>query len=174
MLYSPVVYFAKTSIFLLFLQIFSIERGMRIAIWGGIVFTTLNFVVTIPLVTYYMIPLVDDGQTWADLVAKGPTGYFSWSGVVQGLRYTSLPIDLYIFLLPLPVLARLNLSMDKKLGLMAIFGTALMGVAASAVAVWYRSLVMRTTDSDVTWSQSIVMICKSVTEARQFSHTAHR
>ena len=48
--------------------------------------------------------------------------------------------DIIIFILPLPAVANLTLPPKKKFGLSVIFLSGPLAIAASAIAVYYRSL----------------------------------
>ena len=98
---------------------------MRVAIFTGIAITVINYVLSIAVLSYYSTPHI--GQTWDDVVVAAvlhPNIFaFKW-GVGQGAVGTA--IDIYIFILPLPTIAGLNLSRKKRIQLMAIFFTALL------------------------------------------------
>lgn len=98
---------------------------MHVAIIIGIVINVLLYGISIPVLTYYSTPHV--GKTWDDVVVStimNPKIFaFKW-GVGQASIGSAL--DIYIFILPLPVIARLNLSTKKRLQLMAVFFTAIL------------------------------------------------
>lgn len=118
----PTVFFAKCSIFLLLLQIFTIHEPMKIAIWIGIAFTTLLYWAGLPLSSYFNAPHV--GETWQELLYNGRPHRLTYWAVVQGA--CSVVLDIYIFTLPLPLLAQLQMPRKRRLQLFAIFSTALM------------------------------------------------
>lgn len=118
---SFAIFFSKTSIFLLFHQIFEVKTPMRIAITAGITFCGLLYFVTIPMSALLSAPHV--GETWASVLTSGrPQKNLLW-GVVQAAL--SILLDLFIFILPIPVILRLHLSTQKKVQLIAVFTTAL-------------------------------------------------
>lgn len=121
-LLSPTIFFAKCSIFLLFLQIFTIHQPMRIAIWTGIVFTFLLYWANLPLASYFNAPHV--GETWEVMLFNGrPHLLIDWA-IIQGA--CSVMLDVYIFILPIPLLTQLQMPQKRRLQLLAIFSTALM------------------------------------------------
>ncbi|KAI1087033.1 hypothetical protein F5B19DRAFT_500444 [Rostrohypoxylon terebratum] len=147
-LVGPVLYFSKSAIFLMFRQVFSVHKHMRIYIYIGLIATFLIYFPSIPLSAIFTAPRV--GQSWEDLLATGSPRKLIYWGVVQGSL--SIVLDIYIFILPLPILVKLNLSPKKRFQLVAIFAAALLGVAASAVALYFRVQEFYTTDS--TWIQA--------------------
>ncbi|KAK4236589.1 hypothetical protein C8A03DRAFT_16781 [Achaetomium macrosporum] len=154
-LLGPVIFFAKSAIFLLYLQIFvtGVHHKLRIAIYAGLVLTFLAYWAGVPLEAYFAAPHA--GQPWEILLMNGmPERLITW-GAVQGSL--SVFLDVYIFILPLPPLAKLRLSTRKRVGLLAVFATALMGVIASVIALVFR-IRLRTTH-DITWVQSCLFIC---------------
>lgn len=125
---------SKVTIMLLYLELFAVQRRMRIATYVGIAFTIGLYITFIPCSAYFEAPHI--GQTWSDLVTNGqPNHAVPWS-IAIGVG--SVLIDIYIFILPIPVLLRLHMSTSKRIQLVALFGTALFGVAASIVGLAYR------------------------------------
>lgn len=122
MLVGPASYFAKSSIFLLYLQFFSVKKSMRIAVYIGLIATFLIYFVTIPLSICYIAP--HGGQTWADLLTSEEPAKLLYYGITLGSLAVAL--DIYIFILPLPTLAALNMSLKMRVQVMAVFSTALM------------------------------------------------
>ncbi|KAL6897096.1 hypothetical protein GGI43DRAFT_107489 [Trichoderma evansii] len=153
MLVGPIAFFAKSAILLLYLQIFIAHTDMRIAVYAGIVFTGLVYWVTIPLEIAINAP--HPGDTWADLLVNGQVQKLLPWGVVQGSL--AVVIDLYIFILPQPVLWRLNMSLKKRVAVCAVFFTALMGVIASIIGLVYRAALLSTTD--IIYTQNKCFIC---------------
>ncbi|KAM0525736.1 hypothetical protein ACHAPE_000447 [Trichoderma viride] len=153
MLVGPIAFFAKSAILLLYLQIFIAHTDMRIAVYVGIVFTGLVYWVTIPLEIAINAP--HPGDTWADLLINGQVQKLLPWGVVQGSL--AVVIDLYIFILPLPVLWRLNMSLRKRIAVCAVFFTALMGVIASVIGLIFRAQLLST--EDIIYTQNKCFIC---------------
>ncbi|KAI0423476.1 hypothetical protein F5Y09DRAFT_241116 [Xylaria sp. FL1042] len=138
--FSP--FFSKTATLILFRQIFATSRAMDIAIWVGVIVCFATSASGLVIESYYAAPHI--GDTWDNLAAKtisGPLPSMYWS-VVQGAIGTVL--DVYIFILPLTVLIRLNLSMTKKIQIIAIFFVGVLGVAASIASLVYRVKTIQT------------------------------
>ncbi|KAL6892880.1 hypothetical protein HDV57DRAFT_483248 [Trichoderma longibrachiatum] len=153
MLLGPVIFFGKTAIWLLYLQIFSAHRAVRIIVYVGIVVTALTYWTSVPIELAYGCPR--PGSTWTDLLTNGMPGHIFYFVPVQGAL--AVIIDIWIFVLPLPILWRLNMSRRRRIALCAVFFTALLGVIASVVAL--RARVKLFGEMDLTWLESQLFIC---------------
>jgi hypothetical protein len=125
-----VQFFPRAAIFLLYRQLFQVRSGaVTAAIWIGLFATFAANVPNIPIAFIFIGPHY--GQTWKDALIRitgsenndGPDSIF---GPVQGAL--SVALDIYAFILPLPIIARLNLASRKKKQLIALFSVALLYV----------------------------------------------
>lgn len=121
-LFSPAFFFSKAAILLLYRQLFVIQPGRRIAINIGLIITLLLYLSNIPLAAVYAAPRA--GQSWASLLQSLQVNShpFAIAGTVQSAVGTLL--DIYIFVLPLPILWNLNMALRRRLQLIATFSTA--------------------------------------------------
>lgn len=94
---------------------------MRITIRFGITFALLLPLISIAAAAAFATP--SKGAPWSS-VFSGDRIYkeLIWSVISAAL---SIVLDLLIFILPIPVILRLNLSTGKKVQLLAVFTTAL-------------------------------------------------
>lgn len=114
--------FSKASILLLFLTIFDIQPAMRLAIRIGFAAIICVYLPALPLAAYYNTP--NPGQSWDDvMLSMKPADGIYW-GIVQSAL--AILLDLYIFILPLPATARLQISRSKRHQLVLVFSTAFM------------------------------------------------
>ncbi|RWA11964.1 hypothetical protein EKO27_g3138 [Xylaria grammica] len=155
-LWSPVYFFAKAAILLLYRRLFAIQKSTHIAINFGILITFLVYFSNIPLASVYLAPRV--GKSWDSLLItlQSNTVGFSIGGIVQTSIGTL--IDLYIFILPIPILFHLNMSAKRRMQLAAVFSTALLGVAGSVVSLVFKVKLLQS--ADVGWITSIVNIAR--------------
>jgi hypothetical protein len=123
-LLGPVIFFAKSSIFLLCRQIFTIQKPMKYAIRFGLLFTFLLYWPGVGLESYFAAPHI--GETWEDLLVNHRPEKLIYWGIVQGTL--SVVLDIYIFILPLPLLSKLQLPRKKRWQLLIIFSTAMLYV----------------------------------------------
>lgn len=102
---------------------------MRIAIWIGIAVSFLMYGLTLAIMSYFGTPHV--GHTWDELVVEsvGTTIFPLYWGLGQGSVNTIL--DIYIFVLPLPIIYRLNLSRTRKAQIFGVFIIAVLYVLGS-------------------------------------------
>ncbi|GIJ89099.1 hypothetical protein Asppvi_008028 [Aspergillus pseudoviridinutans] len=97
---------------------------MKYAIRFGLLFTFVLYWPGVGLESYFAAPHI--GETWEDLlVNKRPERLIYW-GIVQGSL--SVVLDIYIFILPLPLLSKLQLPRKKRWQLLIIFSTAMINV----------------------------------------------
>ncbi|KAK8043459.1 hypothetical protein PG993_005889 [Apiospora rasikravindrae] len=132
----------------MFLQVFSVQRHTRDLIYTGLVATFLIYFPSIPLSAIFTAPRV--GHSWDELVTNGSPQKLVYWGIVQGSLATVL--DIYILILPLPILSKLQLPLRKRLQLAAVFATAILGVLSSIVALYFRVEELHT--ADLTWNQA--------------------
>lgn len=112
----------KVSILLLYLQLFAVQRPVRLAIYLALFFTVGLYITFIPCDAYFEAPHI--GESWDDLVLNGrPNKAVPWSLAIGA---GSILIDLYIFILPIPILLKLHTSTSKRMQILLLFGTALL------------------------------------------------
>lgn len=121
-------FFAKSSIFLLFKQIFTIQKSMRIAIWVGLAFNFLIYFAGIAVATYYETPHA--GEVWVDTLDGRTLIPLPWWQAQSAL---CIVLDIYIFILPLPALLKLQLPTRNHIALIAVFSIALLYVRCNTV-----------------------------------------
>lgn len=121
----PGLFCAKASLLLLFLQIFNTKgqgNKMMILVWTGMAANFLIYFPSIPILSYYGAP--SPGQSWENLtLSLKPTKSLVW-GIVQSALVIIL--DLYLFIIPLPVTLQLHMPWTRRLKLAAVFSTAFM------------------------------------------------
>ncbi|KAI1413209.1 hypothetical protein F5Y13DRAFT_189572 [Hypoxylon sp. FL1857] len=150
-----VISLCKAAVLLMYLQLFSVSRRMRIAVWIGLVFDFLIYIPSIPIAAIYEAPR--PGHSWDEMIVinqQYQQGVLVPYGITTGA--TSVLLDFYIFILPLPIIMKLNLSLSKKIQVALVFMTALCGVAASVTALVYRIRLLNLTDTS--WEQACFYI----------------
>ena len=121
-LYSLTMFFAKLALFLLYYRIFSLDRRTKIGVYFGISIVCLFYLATFIVQLVFCIPRHHESWTSTTYVKRCSRG--EGLGDVHGVF--GLASDIYIFILPLPVLYRLKMSLKKKIGVTAVFLTGLM------------------------------------------------
>lgn len=111
--------FSKASILLLLFRLFAPTRWFRHMIYLGIAWATLISLVSIIVASVLCVPR--HGEGFADLtVAERCVHETTWA-VVQGA--SDVVLDFFIIYLPIPMLWKLNMGLQRKIGVMAIFLT---------------------------------------------------
>lgn len=121
-LYSLTMFFAKMALFLLYYRLFALHRWTKIAIYSGMSITSCFYLATFIVQLVLCIPRRHENWTSMTYLERCSRG--EGLGDVHGVF--GLVSDLYIFVLPLPVLYRLQMSLQKKIGVTAAFLTGLM------------------------------------------------
>ncbi|KAF2009350.1 hypothetical protein BU24DRAFT_473473 [Aaosphaeria arxii CBS 175.79] len=135
-----------------YMKIFSSVKAMKTGSIFGIIMAFFAYVPASLVLSYYNAPHV--GQSWDELVVNGMTHKGIPGGITIGAA--SVLVDIYIFILPLPTLARLHLPLAKRVQVISLFATAFIGVAASVVCLVYRIKLLWL--SDATWQAGVVAI----------------
>ncbi|KAI1767771.1 hypothetical protein GGR53DRAFT_480593 [Hypoxylon sp. FL1150] len=149
---------SKLATLLLYLQIFTVSRGMRISIYIGMAAVTALYVTSIITGTYFVAPHA--GETWDSVIAKTAGGHFfsQYWGVASAS--TALVIDLFLFILPLPILWKLNLSNQRKLQISGVFSVGLLAVVAGIISLVFRvfSINGSLLGKDVSYTAAVISI----------------
>ena len=116
------MFFAKAALFLLYYRLFALDHWTKISIYFGIGITSCFYLATLIAQLVFCIPRPHESWTSMTCVERCSRG--EGLGDVHGVF--GLVSDLYIFILPLPVLYRLQMSLKKKIGVIATFLTGLM------------------------------------------------
>ena len=121
--FAVCLFFTKLSIFLLYLRLFKVSKTMR---W------LLHFGIFSCLAVYFASGFAQGflcvrrpWETWleslqSDRCTKDSVPWY----YVQGIF--GLVSDIYIFILPIPIVWHLNMRMRKRLGVLGIFALGIM------------------------------------------------
>jgi hypothetical protein len=113
--------FAKASIFLLFQQIFTIQKKMRYAIWFGQAFNFALYAAGVAVAIVYETPRT--GEKWSAILDGRTLIPLQWWQAQSALI---VALDVYIFILPLPSLWKLKIPIRRRASVLAVFSLALM------------------------------------------------
>ena len=122
MFMGPTNVLAKSSLLLLYYRVFAPKKWVPYSIFGAIIFAigtqmSLNIIDSI-----YCTP--DIGNPWDIRTSLKCAGHARSYTVVQGVA--NVVLDLFILCLPIPIVWRLQLQLQKKLGIIAVFMTGLL------------------------------------------------
>lgn len=116
------MFFTKLALFLLYYRLFATNSRAKIAISLGILVNCLFYVAS--CIALIILCLPRRNESWLSTSYAARCDPASKLGNVQGIY--GVISDLYIFILPLPVLWHLQMPLRRKLGITAIFFTGLM------------------------------------------------
>lgn len=114
--------FSKASILFLLLQIFGVNEKMRYAIYAGFVAIVADYGPNLILGPWYSTPHA--GEAWTVQFTNGRAQHLVTVGLEQAVL--AVIVDLYIFILPFPMVSSLKLGSQKRFQLCFVFGTAFM------------------------------------------------
>ena len=117
--YGLAILFVKLSVLLLLYQIFAVNKTMRYLIHFGVVFQALFYLAVTGVYSATEVICVTGANITAYLCTH------QWPlAIAQGVINTVT--DLYVLVLPLAMVMRLQLSPKRKVGIIAIFMTGLL------------------------------------------------
>ena len=120
--YGPAVFFAKLSLFLLYLRLFEPDWWTKSLIYFGIISILAFYTAT--TVTFGVLCIPRSGETWAESSFSTRCGKSIVMTYIQGIF--NVVSDFYLFVLPIPVVWQLQMPLRKKIGVSAIFMTGLL------------------------------------------------
>ena len=129
MVYGPVIFFAKLSLFLLYLRLFLPNQWTRILIYFGILATLLLYTAT--TVAFGVLCIPRPGESWVESGFSPRCRSSFVLTYIQGIF--NVVSDLYLLILPIPVVWQLQMPSKKKIGVCAIFMTGILYVVLTSV-----------------------------------------
>ena len=120
--YLPSIFFAKLAIFLLFLQLFSPNQRTRYLIYCGIAFTGMFYLACALVEIIACTP--SKGQSWLEASSSSRCANDRVLGYI--ISIVNLASDLYLLVLPLPVVWQLQFTQRKKVAVTAVFATGIL------------------------------------------------
>ncbi|KAI1127996.1 hypothetical protein F5Y10DRAFT_292354 [Nemania abortiva] len=148
-LLGPTQFVVKTAILTLYFQLFSVKRATRWGIIGAIVFAGLIYLPHPFFVIGFTAPRI--GQSWLEPSMNGNANKLQYYAPIHGVG--SIVLDIWILILPLPALSKLQVSFKRKLRLFAIFITGLLGVISSIVSAYWRFKLIFDKPGDASWNE---------------------
>ncbi|KAF2234031.1 hypothetical protein EV356DRAFT_502646 [Viridothelium virens] len=139
--YLPLSAFTKLSCLLFYRRIFVPSGLMTGIIWSGVFFITVIYTVLLTMSVLNCQPI---RKRWNPSVHGVclPDGTLAYSsGAFNVLS------DIFVLLLPLPAVWRLNMSVSKRAKILAVFGLGLIVVVMSITRLAKTPLAFKSTDS---------------------------
>lgn len=120
MMYGPIAFCAKLSLFLLYYRLFAVHRWMKNLIYLGIGSTAMVY--SAGTIVYGCLCIPHRGQSWIEAVLS-PRCHKQFIMVSYIGSPFNLLSDLYLLLLPLPAIWQLHAPLRKRTGIACIFLT---------------------------------------------------
>jgi hypothetical protein len=141
--FGPTIFFAKLSLFFLYLRLFKPSTWMRHLVFMGIALCAVVYAGT--TIAFGVLCVRRPGESWRQVSTSDrclrQTGSLNY---VQGIF--GLVSDIYIYILPFPLVMKLHMPLARKIAVLAIFATGLLYVSTSSVgpslAVWLTETVL--------------------------------
>jgi hypothetical protein len=150
-------WFAKAPVVWLYIRLFGVRLWVRLVCWFILIGTALAYLIAISYNAAYCYPDSRD----VDLAFVVDCTHMS-SIVGTSLGGIAVATDTLIFLVPLPIVLRLNLSIQKKIGLALVFFTGSLAIVASAVALSYKVGSLSGTSTDVATAVILTIVELSI------------
>ncbi|MCJ1356769.1 MAG: hypothetical protein MMC33_006765 [Icmadophila ericetorum] len=126
-------YFAKAPILIMYVRIFGVKTWLRNICYGLLV---ADFLFAAGPAVYLTVVCQPNRQVldvaWLDRCIDNGLAIGVWNGSVAVFT------DLVIFILPLPVIAKLHLARSRKISLAMVFMVGFLGLTASSVTLYFR------------------------------------
>ena len=118
----PTMFFIKVSFFIMYLDVFHLMRWLRISAYIGSIVTALFYGVMTVCMFIFATPAPH--QTWVEHTTTENQELTLDLSPIQS--YGGLAIDLYILILPILGVTRLQMSPRRKAGVILVFLSAIM------------------------------------------------
>lgn len=125
LVYPVVIYFVKLSILLLYLRIFGVNQFVRFSCYFCIAFFTLFYIAYVGVQAAFLKDCVNQAA-----LEKGVCSNLYALTIFQSAF--NVASDIFVFLIPIPRIAKLQVRIGQKFGLLVIF---LAGFVACGVSV---------------------------------------
>ncbi|OTB01132.1 hypothetical protein M426DRAFT_323781 [Hypoxylon sp. CI-4A] len=143
--YDVAIASTKLSILMLYYRIFASDKFRILAI------TTSTAVLMWAIAMEIVLGLgCRPVQGWWDPTVAATATCVHKVAFTYSTNITNLIMDVWIFLMPLPIILSLQASMEKKLGLCFLFSA---GLATCAISAARLSVVVSVGSDDITWAE---------------------
>jgi hypothetical protein len=122
-LYPLSTWCAKMAIFVLYIRLFGRVKWITWSCWFGIVFSTVLYWTAIVLLSFYNFP--HKGDHWDLLLGMKIQNDQNTFVVWLVVGSFNLFLDVFLLVLPMPIVMGLRMSLQKRIGLAAVFLTGI-------------------------------------------------
>ena len=116
--YYIAAFSVKLALFLLYLRLFKVDRTTRWLIYTGVLCCSAAYAACI--LTYTIECAASSRTVGAGSCRTPPRPLLLFNGIF------GLVSDIYLLVLPIPIVWRIQMPLRKRLGVLAIFGTGIL------------------------------------------------
>ncbi|KAJ5745666.1 hypothetical protein N7520_010848 [Penicillium odoratum] len=149
--------FAKSSFFLIYLEMFHKIPWQRYANYIGLSITWAFYTTALVATLYFTRPA--PGETWQETITSAR--YAKMKPWIIPIAATNLVLDVYILVLPIIPILGLSLTSKMKLGVLSIFATGFFACVASSLSIYFK-LVLDWHYTDYSYYTTPVLIMSLV------------
>ncbi|GAP82405.1 putative integral membrane protein [Rosellinia necatrix] len=139
----------KCTLLLLYMRIFSPNPRARVMIWAGLIFIVTFYTISVIVSLATCLPRASDGgwlsQSRGSRCEKEDELFAEVQGIVGAIT------DIYVFIIPMTLLAKLRLSRKRKIGVYGIFFTGFLACVVSIINAVFRFIVFGS--GDALWNE---------------------
>ncbi|KAI0380417.1 hypothetical protein F5Y04DRAFT_97913 [Hypomontagnella monticulosa] len=143
--YDVAIASTKLSILALYYRIFAAEK-FRIVVMATAVFVCMWLVAMEVVLGLGCRPV----QGWWDGTVAATAACVDKVAFTYSTNITNLVTDLWIFIMPIPIILKLQASRNKKIGLCFLFS---IGLGTCAISAARLSVIVSVGSDDITWSE---------------------
>ncbi|OTB08686.1 hypothetical protein M426DRAFT_262156 [Hypoxylon sp. CI-4A] len=157
-------FFSKAAILVLLRQLFMVYKKMRIAITIGLIVNLMVY--SIPMIVEVCFWIPRKGETWDDASLELRVDKLTIVGLLVGALIFVL--DIYIFILPLPLISRIKVQHRSRVKLFLVFGTAFITRQLETLDGTYRGSLASTDNSLSTVENYVAIIVACMPSLARF------
>ena len=124
-IYGPLIWIIKLSLFIMLLELFGLLTWLKVLVWLGIVVSGLFYFAYLIVIVALCAPRGEQTQLAYLIILATPRCQQN-PAIILSVGIMNVVSDIYLLVLPLPVIWSLQLPTIKKLGISAIFLTGSM------------------------------------------------
>jgi hypothetical protein len=138
------MYFSKLPVLFLYIRTFGVQKWLRYTCWFLMVFNALGFI-CVMIYTGVMCSVELNPETPQFLAQCVSITIYT----TVSRNALSIAVDLVIFFLPLPIIAKLKLPFYKKLGVSLVFLTGSFALIAGIISLYYQQTRATATSTNI-------------------------
>ncbi|KAK9423323.1 putative Integral membrane protein [Seiridium unicorne] len=140
--YNPILALTKLSVLMFMLRFSGVVQGIRYLTWAIFAFNTCQMVAMFTVVVFQCVPFA---KNWNGSLEGRCVD--TWAFTIATSTLTIIT-DVVCITLPLYILAGLNMSSRKKLGLMVVFGFGILTTVFSCIRLYFLYQTFHSTNPD--------------------------